>query len=218
MTTKLAAAIHIRGCGELAFDFLRSEDHRTVLNADDGITWVPQRIAVAGVSGSGKTTLCAQLADVLSCERAELDSLYHGPHWTRRVSFLEDVEDLVSRPRWVVELQYREARPLIVSRADTILWLDYPARIQMARLIRRTVRRRVQREPLWNGNYEPPLWKALIDEDHILRWGWRTRNKLKPVIPMLESRFPGLHVVHLTHPSQTSRWVRALARSYGVSP
>lgn len=192
---------------------MRSADNRTVLNADDRITWGPKRIAVAGVSGSGKTTLCDELAEVLRCERVELDSLYHGPNWTRRETFLEDVEDLISTPCWVVELQYREARPLIVSRADTILWLDYPTRIQMARLIRRTVRRRLQREQLWNGNYEPPLWKTLIDEDHILRWGWRTRKKLKPVIPTLEGRFPGLHVVHLTHPSQTSRWVRALARS-----
>ena len=184
-----------------------------MLNADDRITWGPKRIAVAGVSGSGKTTLCDELAEVLRCERVELDSLYHGPNWTRRETFLEDVEDLISTPCWVVELQYREARPLIASRADTILWLDYPTRIQMTRLIRRTVCRRLQREHLWNGNYEPPLWKFLIDEDHILRWGWRTRKKLKPVIPTLEGRFPGLHVVHLTHPSQTSQWVRALARS-----
>ncbi|MGX1770450.1 AAA family ATPase [Dietzia sp. NPDC055340] len=184
-----------------------------MLDADDRITWGPKRIAVAGVSGSGKTTLCDELAEVLRCGRVELDSLYHGPNWTPRETFLEDVEGLISAPCWVVELQYREARPLIVSRADTILWLDYPTRIQMTRLIRRTVRRRLQREELWNGNYEPPLWKALIDEDHILRWGWRTRKKLKPVMPTLEGRFPGLHVVHLTHPSQTSRWVRALARS-----
>ncbi|MCT1711508.1 AAA family ATPase [Dietzia cinnamea] len=185
-------------------------------NADDPITWTPKRIAVAGVSGSGKTTLCDELAEILQCPRVEIDSLYHGANWTPRETFLEDVRQLISGPSWAVELQYREARPLMVARADTVLWLDYPVRIQMARLIRRTVRRRLHRVELWNKNHEPPLWKALTDEEHILRWGWRTRKKLTPVIPTLTERFPGLHVVRLTHPSQTSRWVRTLAKKLDV--
>lgn len=183
-----------------------------MLSADDPITWKPERIAVAGVSGSGKTTLCDELARILECRRVEIDSLYHGANWTPRETFLDEVRELVSVTSWAVELQYGEARPLVASRADTLLWLDYPARIQMTRLIRRTVRRRVQRVELWNKNYEQPLWKVLTDQDHILRWGWRTRKKLQPLIPTLADRFPGLHVVHLTHPSQTSRWVRALAK------
>ncbi|AWH93501.1 AAA family ATPase [Dietzia lutea] len=180
-------------------------------NADDPITWNPQRIAVAGVSGSGKTTLCDHLAGVRTCARVEMDSLFHGPGWTPRESFLDDVREFVAGPRWVIELQYRQARPLVVSRADTLLWLDYPARVHMTRLVRRTVRRRLRREELWNGNTEPPLHTVFTDSDHILRWGWRTRHKLKPVVPTLEARFPDLTVVRLTSPRQSDRWVEALA-------
>ncbi|WP_270452026.1 AAA family ATPase [Kocuria marina] len=181
--------------------------------ANDPITWSPQRIAVAGVSGSGKTTLCHQLAELLGYPRVEIDSLYHGPGWTQRETFLSEVEEFIAGPRWVIELQYRQARPLIAARADTLLWLDYPVPAHMARLVRRTVKRRVRRQPLWNGNQEPPLRTIFTDRDHILRWGWRTRNKLKPVIPTLETRFPGLTVVHLKHPSHTTRWMRALSHT-----
>lgn len=47
----------------------------------------------------------------------------------------------------------------------------------MAQLVRRTVRRRVQRTELWNGNIEPPLRTVLTDPDHILRWAWRTHPR-----------------------------------------
>lgn len=187
-------------------------------HAVDPITWTPQRIAVAGVSGAGKTTLCNKLAEILGARRVELDSLFHGPDWVPREAFLDDVKSLIAEPSWALELQYREARPLIAARADTLVWLDYPARIQMTRLVHRTLRRRVTREELWNGNIEPPLRTVFTDPDHIVRFAWRTRNKLKPVIPTLEGRFPGLHVVRLTHPEQVSPWTRALRARLDARP
>lgn len=102
-------------------------------------------------------------------------------------------------------------RPKIAARADTVLWLDYPVSLQMRQLIRRTLTRRLARQQLWNGNYEPPLRTIFTDRDHILRWGWRTRNKLKPVMPTLEDRYPGLRTVRFGRPRETERWVQALA-------
>lgn len=67
--------------------------------------------------------------------------------------------------------------PLLLERADTLLWLDYPTSVQMTRLMRRTLRRRLLRQELWNGNQEPPLRTFFTDEEHIMRWGWRTRNE-----------------------------------------
>ncbi|MGO1948483.1 MAG: hypothetical protein ACTH1D_02555 [Mycobacteriaceae bacterium] len=64
------------------------------------MTWNPRRIAVAGVSGAGKTTLCDEIAELLDAPRVELDSLFNGPDWTPRESFVEDVEDFVAGPRW----------------------------------------------------------------------------------------------------------------------
>lgn len=184
-----------------------------VRTVDDPLTGIPRRIAVAGVVGSGKTTLCDRLAELLGYPRVEIDSLQHGPGWTRRESFSADVERFTAGPQWVIELQYREVRPLIAERADTLLWLDYPASVQMSRLVRRTLARGLFRTELWNGNREPPLYTFFTDEDHILRWGWRTRNKLKPVIPALEDRFPDLTTVRLEHPMETRRWLKTLAQA-----
>lgn len=162
--------------------------------------------------GAGKTTLGDSLATLLGSPRIELDSLYHGPDWTPRESFVADVEEFIAGPAWVVELQYRQVRPLIAARADTVLWLDYPTGLCMRRLLVRTVSRRVRRTELWNGNVEPPLHTLFSDPDHILRFAWRNRDKYRSAIPTLEDRFPGLTVVRLRHPRETARWVAALAR------
>lgn len=198
-----------------AFSRRERDTITSVLTADDPVTWMPQRITVAGSSGSGKTTLCNTLAAITGYPRVEIDSLHHGTGWIPRETFVADVDEFTAGPQWVIELQYREVRPLIVARADTLLWLDYPSRVQMRRLVYRTLSRRLLRRELWNGNYEPALRTFFTDEDHILRWGWRTRNNLKPVVPTLEHRFPGLTAVHLRHPSEARRWLNSLTSLVG---
>lgn len=181
-----------------------------MLSAADPITWTPRRIAVAGTSGAGKTTLADRLAARLDCPRVELDSLYHGPGWTRRESFTADVDRFTSGERWVIEHQYRATRPLITARADTLLWLDYPDWLSVQRLVRRTVRRRMTGEQLWNGNREGPLREFFTDDGHIIRWGIRTRGRLRPVIPTLEGHFPQLHVVRFRWPREVEAWLARL--------
>ncbi|MEN3263973.1 MAG: hypothetical protein V7646_867 [Pseudonocardia sp.] len=51
----------------------------------------------------------------------------------------------------------------------TIVWLDFPRWRMCDQLVRRTVRRRLHRVELWNGNIEPPLWTVFTDREHILR-------------------------------------------------
>lgn len=182
-----------------------------MFTAADPLPKHPQRILVAGVSGAGKSTFARSMGALLGIRYTELDSLFHGPNWEPRAEFADDVDRLTQEPTWVSEWQYAAVRRLLAQRADTLIWLDYPMPVSMARLIRRTVRRRRQREELWNGNYEGPLWGILTDSDHIIRWGWRTRNKLKALVPTLEQEFPRLHVVRLRSPREANMWLDRVA-------
>ena len=140
----------------------------------------PQRLLVAGASGSGKSTFCRAASQALDLPYTELDSLFHGPGWTRRLEFEADVAALAGQPRWVVEWQYRDVRSLLVDRADRVVWLDLPRRTQMRQIIVRTVRRRLRREELWNGNIEPPLHRFLTDRDHIVRCAYAAMPRRTP--------------------------------------
>lgn len=139
----------------------------------------PQRILIAGVSGSGKTTLARQIADISGITHTEIDGLFHGPNWTPRTEFVDDVRGLVAAEAWVTEWQYRDVRPLLLSRAEMLIWLDLPTRVVMFRVIRRTLSRRLHRTVLWNDNVEPPLRTIFRDREHIIRWAWRTRSKYR---------------------------------------
>lgn len=158
----------------------------------------PRRVLVAGTSGSGKTTLTAQLGRVLDLAHVEIDALFHGPAWTPRPSFTADVEAFTTGPGWVTEWQYSAVRDLLADRADLVVWLDLP-RIQVMRQVTaRTVRRRVRRQQLWNGNLEPALHTVLVDRDHIVRWAWRTHPDTAERVTKLVEQRPRLPVVRLT--------------------
>ena len=86
------------------------------------------------------------------------------------------VEAMVASATWVVDGNYSVVRETVWERADTVVWFDLPYAVVMARTIKRTVRRVVTREELWNGNREP--WSNLYSFDpkkSIIAWA-ATRN------------------------------------------
>jgi adenylate kinase family enzyme len=170
----------------------------------------PRRVLVAGVSGSGKSTLARQIGSRLGVEYVELDALFHGPGWEPRPTFADDVAALVRREAWVTEWQYDAARPLTLARAQLMVWLDLPTRLVLWQLTRRTLRRRVRHEQLWNGNLEPPLHTMLTDRDHVLRWAWRTRHRYAGLDRVLSVERPDLPVVRLTSHAHARDWIGSL--------
>ena len=179
--------------------------------ASDPLDWTPRKVLIAGVSGVGKTTFAAQVSAAIGVPHTEIDGLFHGPGWVPRESFMRDVESFTSEASWITEWQYTQARPLLAARADTLVWLDLPVRVALWRLVLRTVRRRRGRVELWNGNFEPPLSSIFIDRDHIIRWGFRHRRKLKGTVPSLERAYPNLLVVRLGSQREVDTWLERLS-------
>jgi adenylate kinase family enzyme len=170
----------------------------------------PRRIIVAGTSGSGKTTVAARIAAILGIPHVEIDALFHGPGWSERTSFLDDVRAFVSDREWVTEWQYPAARPVLAARADLMVWLDLPTATVLRRVVGRTVRRRLRREELWNGNIEPPFRSVFTDPDHIVRWTWvHRRDAARHVVGLLVDR-PDFPVVRLTSDREVARWLQQL--------
>ncbi|OJU39786.1 MAG: AAA family ATPase [Microbacterium sp. 69-10] len=186
-----------------------------MLSASDPIPFRPRRVLVAGVSGSGKTTFAARLADAADLPRHELDALHHGPEWTPRESFLDDVRAFAATDRWISEWQYRSkgVDEVLPPRAELCAWLDYPDRIVRGRLWRRTLKRSILRRELWNGNREPTLWQlatTTAPEENVLRWQQQTLNVWRERMPEYEARFPHLAIVRFAHPREAERWLARL--------
>jgi adenylate kinase family enzyme len=147
------------------------------------------------------------VAQELGIPHVEIDSLFHGPDWTPRESFEADVRQFSEGPRWVTEWQYGVVRQLLAERADLLVWLDLSRATVMYQVTRRTLRRRLHHEVLWNGNVEAPLRTVLTDRQHIVRWAWTTHDKTALKIATLREQLPELPIVRLTSRSDARRWL-----------
>lgn len=183
-----------------------------LLGATDPLPDRPSRVLVAGTSGSGKTTLAALIAEALAVPHVEMDALFHGPGWTRRPSFLEDVHRFSAGPAWVTEWQYGSARAHLAERADLLVWLDLPRITVMRQVLQRTLKRRLRRERLWNGNMEPPLWTLFTDSEHIVRWAWSTHHESASRVSALLQERPDLTVVRLRSREEAHGWLHGPLR------
>lgn len=179
-----------------------------VLGPGDPIPPAARRFVVAGASGSGKTTLSQTIANAFDLPTVQLDQLYHGSNWVARPSFVADVDSFTSTPAWVVEWQYTAVQPMLLDRCDVLIWLDHTRATVMRRVIARTLRRRLHRQQLWNGNYEPPLRTLLTDRDHIIRWAWRTYPQRRAAVLSAAGRADSPTIVRLRGQSDVDVWLR----------
>lgn len=176
----------------------------------------PQCIWIAGSSGAGKSTLARKIAAELGLPHLELDALYHGPDWepAEPGEFREAVTQIVDRTGWVVDGNYRSALAGVVAqRAHLVVAIDLPVPITMARVIRRTVRRAVTRQTLWNGNRERLRNFTRWDpEENIIRWTWDNRHRYHRLALEAEraGQAGGPPCIRLTSPAQVRRFVRYL--------
>ena len=171
-----------------------------------------EKIVVVGTSGSGKTTLARDLADTLDIPHVELDALHWGPGWTERPGdeVAAELARRVDGDRWVVDGNYSRHRPMLWSRADTIIWLNYSFPLTMKRIVTRTAKRALLREELWSGNRET-LSKAL-SRDSIILWSATTWARRRREYPDLARDHEDTCFIELTHPREADG-VLALARA-----
>ena len=189
-----------------------------MLGPDDPLGHRPRRVLVAGLSGSGKSTLAARIATALDLPYVEIDALHHGAGWVPRPEFLDDVRALAAREAWVTEFQYADARPILQVRADLLVLLEPPFPVVLSRLTRRTLRRRIRREELWNGNVEPPLHTFFTDRDHVVRYMVRTRSKYRHLVPEALAGNPDLVGVRLRSRTEVEAWLARLPPAPGARP
>jgi adenylate kinase family enzyme len=176
-------------------------------------------VSVVGNSGSGKTTLARALADRLGVPHIELDALNHQPGWQERT--VEELRaalgPLLAGDGWVVDGNYRNRiGDLVRETADTVVWLDLPKPIVVGRVLRRTVRRVVTRQELWNGNREPfaNLWSR-DPRRSIIAWSWTQHGAYRRQYEAEVADPANAHLtfVRLRTPAAARRWLAETGRA-----
>jgi adenylate kinase family enzyme len=173
-----------------------------------------QRISIVGQSGSGKTTLAKRLSSQFGLVHIELDSIHWQANWTAldKNNFRQHILEATAQKAWVIDGNYSVVQDIVLARADTLVWLDYPLWRIFWQLTPRTVHRALSGEEIWNGNKE--TWRGvLFSKDSLYLWVLKTyrRNKRRYTALPKNPEFKHIKFIHIRSPKQLATWLETLA-------
>jgi len=184
-----------------------------------------RRINVTGTSCSGKTTLARDLARRLDLPYIEYDALFWDADWTPVApeTFRDRVTSALAGSEWVADGGYAKLRDVTWSRADTVVWLDYPMWTVLARWARRTVRRIRTQEEFWPGTGNRESVRNAVRRGGLLRWILSTHRRRQRTMTAAMADRADLRWVRLRSPADAERWLAGLqpptpATTAGASP
>ncbi len=178
----------------------------------DPATALPSRVLFYGVTGSGKSSAARAFAQAVGLpEFSADDDIGWLPGWQQRT--VEDqraiAAGIAARDSWVLDSAYGVWRDVVLPRAELVVGLDYPRWLSLARLVRRSLRRALTREPVCNGNHE--TLARLFIEDSIIRWHFRSFTRKRQVMRGLQA-YPGMPpAILFRHPRQLDAWLAQLS-------
>lgn len=165
--------------------------------------------------------MAAALAQRLNLGHIEVDAHFHLEDWSHpsEADFRSSLSTAMdsfdsSHGGWVACGNYgSKVGDLRRERCDTIVWLDLPKPVVITRLVRRTLRRAVLREHLWNGNREPLGNFLSRDPDkNVILWSWTrfAKVRLQYETAMNDGSWAHLEVHRLGTRAQADAFLAAL--------
>jgi len=167
-----------------------------------------QRILVIGSPGAGKSTLATELARRTGLPLIHLDQHAWLPGWVElgREQWKSKVRELLAGDRWIIDGNYTGSLPYRMSRADTIVDLDLPAWLCVARLLRRILSTHGRvRADMAEGCPEQLDWRFLL---YTARFPWTLRPRINQTL----AEFSG-EVIRLKSPAEIRRFLASFPRA-----
>jgi adenylate kinase family enzyme len=174
-----------------------------------------QRVLVLGCCGAGKSTLSRRIAAITGLPRIELDTHYWHPGWqaTPREAWAQTVAALCERPAWIMDGNYTGTLPLRLARADAVIWLDYPRRVCLRRVLLRVAK---DHGRVREGR--PAGCPERFDLE-FLRYVWNFNASVRPrVVAALGDRGPALRLHRLRSDADAEALLQELSRQRAEIP
>jgi adenylate kinase family enzyme len=142
-----------------------------------------QRVLIIGPCGSGKSTLARALGPKLNLPVFHMDQLNWQPGWVEssKEEIRAKLNAITATDRWLIDGNYGGTLAERLERADTVLYLDFPIRLCVTRMLRRVW--------TWRGRTRPDMTEGCPERFdfafllYLMQWNSgpkpRTEAKLK---------------------------------------
>jgi adenylate kinase family enzyme len=163
-----------------------------------------RRVLIIGPCGSGKSTLAREIAPRLGLPLFHMDQLNWNPGWveTERARLRAKVEDVTAGDAWLIDGNYGSVLGPRLERADTVIYLDFPIRLCLLRLIRRIITHRGQSRPDMPEGCPERFDLAFFW--YVMNWNSGPRVRTEAHIAPFADK-----VIRLRHPRALAQWREA---------
>lgn len=136
-----------------------------------------KRILIVGSPAAGKSTAAKKIAKITGLNLIHLDYHYWLADWEKpdQQVWANTVDKLINQPSWIIDGNYSSTMVKRLERADTLIFLDYPTRITMYRLLLRLLKsNRISRQNEFATGYKEKFdWS-------FIRYVYRYRKDRRP--------------------------------------
>jgi adenylate kinase family enzyme len=172
------------------------------------------RILVIGCPGAGKSTLARRIAESLALPLVHLDREFWLPGWAEpsREIWQSTVEELASRPAWVMDGDFPSTMEVRLRRATHVIWLDFALWRCVARVLRRIARH--------YGRVRPDMAPGCAErlDWPFLKYVWDYKRDCRPTVAAFAAALrPDQTRILLRSPAAVRRFEEGLPATLGLA-
>lgn len=165
-----------------------------------------RRVAVIGCGGAGKTTLANELARRLRVPVVHIDSHYWQMVEGERVEstpqrWATAHSRLIAQPEWVIDGMKLGVLDERLTRADTVIYLDFATVVCLSGILRRRLR--------YRGRDRPELGVYVAINREFLRWVSLFRRRQRPTLLAKLEVFDGEAII-LRRRNEVRRYLESI--------
>ncbi len=148
-------------------------------------TLSPRKIMIFGRPGSGKSTFATWLSQSLGLPLHHLDKHFYSSNWVERDynEFLQIQQNIVNSERWIVDGNSTRSLEMRFSKADLVLYFNFPRTICIFRILKRFLRPNKSFDDRAPGCVETVRWS-------FLKYMWGFEERVAEDINVLKERYP----------------------------